>query len=288
MRSQKKRKARFTKKKRDSNAGQLPLTLNLLKWWSDSVYFEADSDDEVRSVGKGGKSKKKKGIASGTSPSTLSLYSSEWSKQSDDSDDEIPPVDLTIFVYVEKPNPPRTAKGKVEESDRYAQKGPFKLSSNDSYATFLRKVSTALPCPILHIIEEKISWKPQTPQNAKPLPMGAATGYSTMIDALKVKRVGARVGIVIMPPPKKPDEDTVNMSHICFLSALTLFIQFWDADGSGKAIEKGFDFSELEFRSTGDSIVQQKVRSKNSFRRQYPHCYSRSALIRQLLQSFRN
>ena len=32
MRMQKKRKVRSTKKKRDSNAGQLPLTLNLLKW----------------------------------------------------------------------------------------------------------------------------------------------------------------------------------------------------------------------------------------------------------------
>jgi len=26
-----------------------------------------------------------------------------------------------------------------------------------------------------------------------------------------------------------------------------LFLQFWDADSSGKAIEKEFDFSELEF-----------------------------------------
>jgi len=84
-------------------------------------------------------------------------------------------------------------------------------------------------------------------QNVKPLPLGVATGYSMMIDALKVKRVGVHVGIVIMPPPKKPDEDTVNMSHICSLSVLMLFLQFWDADGSGKAIKKGFDFSELEF-----------------------------------------
>jgi len=117
---------------------------------------------------------------------------------------------------VEKPNPPRMAKGKVKESDRYAQKGPFKLSSNDGYATFLHKVSTALPCPILHIIEEEMLWKSQTPQNAKPLLMGAETSYSMMIDALKAKRVGVHVGIIIMPPPKK-------------------------------AIEKGFDFSELEF-----------------------------------------
>lgn len=50
--------------------------------------------------------------------------------------------------------------------------------------------------------------------------------------------------------------------HICSLFALMLFLQFWDADGSGKAIEKGFDFSELEFRSTGDSMAQQKVHTE--------------------------
>ena len=134
----------------------------------------------------------------------LLLYSSDI-RDSEDSDDKIPPaVDLTIFVYVEKPNPPRTAKGKVDESDKYAQKGPFKLSSNDDYPAFLAKVSTVLPCPILHIIEEKIMWKPQTPQNAKPLPMGTEKGYSTMVDALKAKRVGAHVGIIIM----------VNLAHI--------------------------------------------------------------------------
>jgi len=31
-------------------------------------------------------------------------------------------------------------------------------------------------------------------------------------------------------------------------------------DGSGKSTEKGFDFSELQFRSTGDSMAQQRVR----------------------------
>lgn len=134
----------------------------------------------------------------------------------DDSDNEILPVDLTIFVYVEKPNPSRTAKGKVDEGNRYAQKGPFKLSSKDRYATFLQKVSMALPCPILHIPAEKMTWKFQTLQNAKPLLMGAETGYSTMIDALKAKQVGARVGIIIMPPPNKPDEDMVSPLHIIF------------------------------------------------------------------------
>ncbi|EDR03869.1 uncharacterized protein LACBIDRAFT_306644 [Laccaria bicolor S238N-H82] len=176
MRSQKKRRARFTKKKHDSNACESPLTFKLLKWWSDTVYFEGNSDDEVRSVGKGRKLKKRKVATSGMSPSTLPLYSSEWSKKSDDSGDEIHPVDLMIFVYVKKLNPPCTAKGKVEESDKYAQKGPFKLSSNDDYGTFLHKVSTVLPSLILHIIEDKMSWKPQMPQNAKPLPMGASMG----------------------------------------------------------------------------------------------------------------
>ena len=114
------------------------------------------------------------------------------------------PVDLTIFVYVEKPNPPCMAKGKVDEGDRYAQKGPFKLSSKDCYATFLQKVSSVWSCPILHIPVEKMIWKPQTPQNSKPLPMGADTGSSTRIDALKAKGLMHVLGLSSCHHEKNP------------------------------------------------------------------------------------
>jgi len=55
MRSQKKRRVRSTKKKHDPNAHESALKLKLPKWWSDSVYFKVNPDDEARSIEKGGK-----------------------------------------------------------------------------------------------------------------------------------------------------------------------------------------------------------------------------------------
>lgn len=117
-------------------------------------------------------------------------------------------VDLTMYVYVEKPAAPGR-KGKLSDSDKYVQKGPFKLKSTDTYANFLVKISTALPCPVLNIVEERTTWKCQIPQNSPSLPLGGQLGYSAMIEAIASKRVGARVAIIMMPPPVKPAERPV-------------------------------------------------------------------------------
>lgn len=63
------------RKKHNSDAGESPL--KLLKQWSDSEHFEANSDDETRTVAKGTKPKKKKVTVSGALPSILQLYSSD-------------------------------------------------------------------------------------------------------------------------------------------------------------------------------------------------------------------
>ena len=116
-------------------------------------------------------------------------------------------VDLTMYVYVEKPAAPGR-KGKLSDSDKYVQKGLFKLKSMDTYVNFL-KISTALPCPVLNIIEERTTWKCQIPQNSPSLPLGGQLGYSAMIEAITSKRAGARVAIIMMPQPVKPAERLV-------------------------------------------------------------------------------
>ena len=94
------------------------------------------------------------------------------------------------YVYVEKPLVPQ-AKGKPSESNKYIQKGPFKHKSTDTYCKFLVSISVALPCLVLNIIEAKITQKCQTPQNLHSLPLGGETSYSTMIEALQVKKAGS-------------------------------------------------------------------------------------------------
>ncbi|KDR71134.1 hypothetical protein GALMADRAFT_102840 [Galerina marginata CBS 339.88] len=161
--------------------------------------------------------------------------------ESDDDLEEPIAIDLTMYVYVEKPPIPGK-RGKLLDSDKYVQKGPFKLKSTESYSSFLVKISAALPCPVLNIVQEKMSWKCQIPQNSPSLPLGKELGYSAMLDTIKAKRVGSRVAIVMMPPPVKPAEQP-----------------HWDVDNSAKHPENGFDYAELEARSTEDSIAQQRT-----------------------------
>jgi len=153
--------------------------------------------------------------------------------ESDDDLEEPVVIDLTMYVYVEKPPIPGK-KGKLSDSDKYVQKGPFKLKSTENYATFLIKISTALPCPVLNIVQEKITWKCQTPQNSPSLPLGKELGYSAMLEAIKAKRAGSRVGIVMMPPPVKPAEQPVR-AVVLFYSLLTPFFAALGYRQFGKA-----------------------------------------------------
>lgn len=77
-------------------------------------------------------------------------------------------VELTAYVYIEKPVVPRTGKSKIPES---VQKGPFKFYSNDTYMRFLIKISTVLPWPFENILQDKITGKCQTPESSMPLPL---------------------------------------------------------------------------------------------------------------------
>ena len=130
-------------------------------------------------------------------------------------------IPLTCYIYIERPAAPRATKGKVSDTDKYVQKGPFILQSTDLYSVFILCISTTAPCPVLNIIEDKITWRCQTPANSPCMPLGGRTGYAAMIDAIKSKRSGQRVAIVMMPPPKKPAEKPVR-GYILLLRLLII------------------------------------------------------------------
>jgi hypothetical protein len=126
-----------------------------------------------------------------------------------------------MYVYMERlPIPGK--KGKLSDSNKYVQKGPFNLKSTENYSTFLVKISAALPCPVLNIVQEKMTWKCQTPQNSPSLPLGKELGCSVMLETIKAKWAGSQVGIVMMPPPVKPAEQPVR-AVILFCNLLTPF-----------------------------------------------------------------
>ena len=70
--SSKLQKKKRTKKSHNSNAGE--PTFILLRWLSDSKYFEGSSDNNKKSAAKGAKLKKKKIAMFGVLASTLLLY----------------------------------------------------------------------------------------------------------------------------------------------------------------------------------------------------------------------
>ncbi|KIJ97344.1 hypothetical protein K443DRAFT_9995 [Laccaria amethystina LaAM-08-1] len=173
----------------------------------------ASDSEEGENKERDGKNKKKKSNTEDTSV------------EANDGEDNPTAIDLTLYVYVEKPLIPQL-KGKPSESDKYIQKGPFKNKAMDTYSKFLVSISAVLPCPVLNIVEAKITWKCQTPQNSPSLPLGGETGYYTMIEALQ--------------PAERPP---------------------WDIENMEKVPEKTFDYGELDAHmgTTDDAIAQQQT-----------------------------
>ena len=130
-------------------------------------------------------------------------------------------VTLTAYILVEKNQPsqhPGRKNAKVAENDRFVQRGPFQFKDTDSYASFLVKISQALPCPLLNIVENKITWRPQTPKSTMPLLLGGQPGYDAMITTITSKKPG--IVMLTMPPPNKPAEKMV-CEHVFLSHALS-------------------------------------------------------------------
>jgi len=104
----------------------------------------------------------------------------------------------------------------------------------ESYSSFLVKILAALPCPVLNIVQEKMTWKCQIPQNSPSLPLGKELGYSVMLEMIKAKQAGSQVGIVMMLPPVKPVEQLVR-AIILFYNLLTPFFTALGYRQFGKA-----------------------------------------------------
>ncbi|KAJ7474624.1 hypothetical protein B0H11DRAFT_2429030 [Mycena galericulata] len=132
----------------------------------------------------------------------------------------------------------------------YIRRGPFKFFSDCSFEDFLVKITDILPCPIENIVLDKVEWKPQTPANRTPLPLGGTVGYSVLCNEMK-ERSKARIVIISMPGPRKRADDA----------------PFWDTQdvdtapvaGPSNAAMKEFDFEELEANNIEQSVAQQKM-----------------------------
>lgn len=147
-----------------------------------------------------------------------------------DISEESPSVELTVYVFIPKkvlPGPPK-GRGKPPTGDDYLSRGPFTISSSNSYETFLSKLAGCLPCRIENIHQSKLEWKPKKPGNAPKLTVGGKIGYPAMISEIRDKKSADHVMLLFMPPPAEPMvEATVcfvlfvfGHVHMCYLLSL--------------------------------------------------------------------
>ncbi|KAJ7106368.1 hypothetical protein C8R44DRAFT_987446 [Mycena epipterygia] len=176
-------------------------------------------------------------------------------KASDDSE-EARVVDIIGYIHVLKPTPAVQSKtrSKPKPETLYIKRGPFKFKSNTTYNDFLTRVAAALPCPVAHIVLDKVEWKPQSPANRNALPLGGEVGYDVLLEQIG-GRDKDRIVVLSMPGPTKPSEDAPFW---------TTHDEASDAGPSARpsnlsAAGTDFNYDELEANMTEESVGQQKM-----------------------------
>ena len=132
----------------------------------------------------------------------------------------------------------------------------FKASA--SYETFFDGVANQLLCAVEDIIQEKVTWKFQSPAQSTHLSLGGKVGFRSMVGHIREQKPGTRIIILTMPPLRKPlTEKPVRIltSDSSLTSNLYAhLLQFWNDDNT-----KSFDYLDLDVISTHDHVVEQRV-----------------------------
>jgi hypothetical protein len=190
----------------------------------------------------------------------LSLELDSSDNESQEEDPEV--YTLTAYILVERniPQPQRGSRPpKIPEAEKYMQRGPIDFKSTDRYASFLVKISRALPCPVLNIVEEKLTWKPQTPKNATALLLGGETGFSAMVRSFRNAKKACMV-MIMMPPPTRPiNEKPVRLHTSRQKLTNQCSMQNWSTGDEAMDLAEEFPYSELEVRSSENHVVEQRV-----------------------------
>ncbi|KAJ7832158.1 hypothetical protein B0H14DRAFT_3712722 [Mycena olivaceomarginata] len=176
-------------------------------------------------------------------------------KQDEDPLD-YPIVPLTGYIHVMKPTTtlPKSRGTKVRPEDSYIQRGPFQFISDCSFDEFITLMSTVLPCDPSYIVLEKVAWKPQTPANRAPLPLGGDIGFRVLQRQISLSK--DHIVIISMPDPRKPVEDTPDTGA----GGNNLLGAGAEAGPSSAVKPKAeFDYAQLEASSTEEAVAEQKM-----------------------------
>jgi hypothetical protein len=140
-------------------------------------------------------------------------------KKGKEKEDE-EPVEITGYIHVLKPTAPAPARSRVKVSPEslFIKRGQFKFMSDCSYDEFTTIMAEVLPCPPAHIVMDKVIWKPQTPANRTPLPLGGSVGFDVLQKQFR-SRTKDRIVILTMPGPIKPAADAPVWKKIVLMDS---------------------------------------------------------------------
>ena len=113
---------------------------------------------------------------------------------------------ITAYIFVEQPIPTALARSGTNVrahklTEKFMACGLIMFTPKTSYHRFLVKLSHQLPCAIDDIVQEKITWKFQTPLSSRYLALGGEISFESMVKQTANKR--SRIILLAMPPPTK-------------------------------------------------------------------------------------
>ncbi|KAK0435123.1 uncharacterized protein EV420DRAFT_1653421 [Desarmillaria tabescens] len=198
-------------------------------------------------------SKRKRSIQAGASDEQPSA---KQSRSASETDDEA--FEFVNYVYIRKKDPPKARKSTSQSNgkinyDLYIEKGPFKFMSNKSFEDYITAIATTLQCHRSKLILDELKYKQKVPQTSQIHSLTSELAFTALVEEMRAaKTVNKRIMYVFSPAPMRPASDEAWWTTT-------------NEDGQESA-PSGFDFSQLEWQGTEDSIATQKKKFDEAVR----------------------
>ncbi|PBK92030.1 hypothetical protein ARMGADRAFT_1031488 [Armillaria gallica] len=165
------------------------------------------------------------------------------------SNEQSPAKQPKIILKKDPPKPRNRApagqsNGKIN-FDLYIKKHPFAFSSGQMFEDYLTMIAATLQCHKSKLILNELKYKQKVPQTSQAHSLTSELAFAAMVEDMRaVKMAAKRIMYILSPAPMHPNSDGA----------------WWPmTDENGKeSAPSGFDFLELDWKGTEDSIASQR------------------------------
>ncbi|PBK91808.1 hypothetical protein ARMGADRAFT_1081224 [Armillaria gallica] len=154
------------------------------------------------------------------------------------------------YIYICKKDPPKAQKPPSQSNskinyDLYIEKGPFKFTSNQPFEDYTTVIAAMLQCHKSKLILDELKYKQKVPQTSQIHSLTSDLAFTSLIEEMRAaKTVNKWIMYIFSPAPICPASDEVWWTTT-------------NEDGQ-ELVPSGFDFSQLEWQGTEDSIATQR------------------------------